>query len=68
MPLNSAPGITVQYHNAHRHSISIHTQNYINQGMDNVRFEGLTAVTMKNAIFLQEPHGVTSQKTAFFKA
>jgi hypothetical protein len=45
--------------------------------MDNVRFEVLTAVTMKNDVFwdvtpcrnvgfLQELHGVTSQKTAFF--
>jgi hypothetical protein len=42
-----------------------------------VKFEVFTAVTMKNAVFwierrlalvrnLEEPHGVTSQKTAFF--
>jgi hypothetical protein len=31
-----------------------------------VRFEVFTAVTMKNGRFLQEPHGVTSQKTPFF--
>jgi hypothetical protein len=43
----------------------------------NVRFEVFTAVTMMNSVFwdvtscgscnnLQEPHGVTSQKTPFF--
>jgi hypothetical protein len=41
-----------------------------------VRFEVFTAVTMKNGVFwvvppkrrfLQEPHGVTTQKTPFFK-
>jgi hypothetical protein len=38
-----------------------------------VRFEVFTVVTMKNAVFwdmtpfLQEPHGYTSQKTAFFR-
>jgi hypothetical protein len=39
-----------------------------------VRFEVFTAVTMKNGVFwvltpcgsLQEPHGVTTQKTPFF--
>jgi hypothetical protein len=43
----------------------------------NVRFEVFTAVTTKNGVFwdvtpcgswfLQEPHGVISQKTPFFK-
>jgi hypothetical protein len=38
-----------------------------------VRFEVFTAVTMKNGVFwvvtrfLQEPHGVTTQKTPFFR-
>jgi hypothetical protein len=27
-----------------------------------VKFEVFTAVTMKNGVFLQKPHGVTSQK------
>jgi hypothetical protein len=49
---------------------------------EDVRFEVFTAVTMKNSVFWmlrrvalvrtnvseeQEPHGVTSQKTPFFK-
>jgi hypothetical protein len=35
---------------------------------DFVRFEVFTAVTVKNYVFwfLQEPHGVTSEKTPFF--
>jgi hypothetical protein len=34
-----------------------------------VRFEIFTVVTMKNVVFfLQEPHGITSQKTPFFIA
>jgi hypothetical protein len=32
-----------------------------------VRFEVFTAVTMKNGVFWEEAHGVTSQKTPFFK-
>jgi hypothetical protein len=33
-----------------------------------VRFEAFTAVTMKNGVFWDvTPHGVTSQKTPFFK-
>jgi hypothetical protein len=46
--------------------------------MSLVRFEVLTAVTMKNGVFWvvtpcgsckyqQEPHGATTQKTPFFK-
>jgi hypothetical protein len=31
-----------------------------------VRVEVFTAVTMKNGVFFQEPHGVKSQKTPFF--
>jgi hypothetical protein len=31
-----------------------------------VRFEVFTAVTMKNAVFWDEPHGVSSQKTSFY--
>jgi ribosomal protein L35AE/L33A len=31
-----------------------------------VRFEVFTAVTMKNGVLLQEPHGLISQKMAFF--
>jgi hypothetical protein len=47
-------------------------------GFHEVRFEVFTAVTMKNGVFwddtpygsyknLQEPYGVTSQKTQFFR-
>jgi hypothetical protein len=51
------------------------SENKIRQYFSCVKFEVFTAVTMKNGVFwddtpcgscIQEPHGVTSQKTQFF--